>query len=106
MPKYMFVANYSPEGLHGVLSEGGTGRQAAVAQLAESVGGSVESFYFAFGGDDAFVVCDLPDDEAAAAVGITVGASGKASVRTVSLLTPDQVDAATKRSPAYRAPGD
>jgi uncharacterized protein with GYD domain len=106
MPKYLFVANYSPEGLHGVLSEGGTGRQAAVAQLAESVGGSVESFYFAFGGDDAFVVCDLPDDEAAAAVGITVGASGKASVRTVSLLTPDQVDAATKRSPAYRAPGD
>ncbi len=106
MPKYLFVANYSPEGLHGVLSEGGTGRQAAVTQLAESVGGSVESFYFAFGGDDAFVVCDLPDDEAAAAVGITVGASGKASVRTVSLLTPDQVDAATKRSPAYRAPGD
>jgi uncharacterized protein with GYD domain len=106
MPKYLFVANYSAEGLHGVLSEGGTGRQAAVAQLAESVGGSVESFYFAFGGDDAFVVCDLPDDEAAAAVGITVGASGKASVRTVSLLTPDQVDAATKRSPAYRAPGD
>ncbi|HZJ26470.1 MAG TPA: GYD domain-containing protein [Acidimicrobiia bacterium] len=105
MSKYLFIANYSPEGLEGVLSEGGTGRRAAVEQLAESVGGSVESFYFAFGGDDAFVVCDLPDDEAAAAVGITVSASGKASVRTLTLLTPEQIDAAAKRSPAYRPPG-
>ncbi len=105
MPKYLIVANYSPDGLQGVLAEGGTGRSQAVAALAESVGGSLESFYFAFGGDDAFVICDLPDDEAAAAVGITVGASGKASVRTITLLTPEQVDAATKRSPAYRPPG-
>lgn len=105
MPKYLFIANYTPEGLQGVLDEGGTGRSTAVSKLAESVGGSVESFHFAFGGDDAFVVCDLPDDEAAAAVGITVSASGKATVRTITLLTPEQVDAATKRSPAYRPPG-
>jgi uncharacterized protein with GYD domain len=105
MPKYLFVASYSPEGLKGVLSEGGTGRSTAVSQLAESVGGSVESFYFAFGGDDAFIVCDLPDDEAAAGIGITVGATGKASVRTITLLTPEQVDVATKRSPSYRPPG-
>jgi len=44
-------------------------------------------------------------DEAAAAIGLTVGASGKASVRTVTLLTPEQVDAAAKRTPTYRAPG-
>lgn len=106
MSKYLFIVSYSPEGLKGVLSEGGTRRRAAVEQLAESVGGSVESFYFAFGGDDAFVVCDLPDDEAAAAVGLTVGASGMASVRTITLLTPGQIDAATKRSPDYRPPGD
>ena len=105
MPKYLVVANYSPDGLRGVLSDGGTSRVEAVSRLAESVGGSVESFYFAFGGDDAFVVVDLPDDEAAAAVGITVGAAGGASVRTISLLTAEQIDIATKRSPAYRPPG-
>lgn len=106
MAKYMFVANYSPEGVQGVLAEGGTGRRAAIEALAGSVGGSLESFYYAFGADDAFVVCDLPSAEAAAAVAMSVGAGGKAGVRTIVLLSPEQVDAATKLSPAYRPPGD
>lgn len=106
MPKYLFIASYSSEGAQGLLDGGGSARRSAINEMAESVGGSVESFYFAFGSDDAFVLVDLPDDEAAAAIGLTVGASGKASVRTVTLLTPEQVDAAAKRSPTYRAPGD
>ena len=105
MPKYLIVASYTTEGLLGVLEEGGTGRREAVEQLAKSVGGSVESFYFAFGEEDAFVICDLPDNEAAAAIALTVSASGRATCRTVPLLTPEQIDAATKLSPAYRVPG-
>jgi uncharacterized protein with GYD domain len=101
----MFVANYSADGAGGLLSDGGSARRTAISEMAENLGGSLESFYFAFGGDDAFVVCDLPDDEAAASVGINVGASGKATVRTITLLTPEQVDAATQRSAGYRAPG-
>ena len=105
MPKFLFVASYSPEGVKGLLGEGGTPRRDAVEQLAKSVGGSLESFHFAFGADDAFVICDLPDNEAAASIGLTVSASGKAAVRTVALLTPEQIDTATKRSPTYRTPG-
>jgi uncharacterized protein with GYD domain len=105
MPKFLFIASYTAEGAKGLLGAGGSDRRDAVEQLAKSVGGSMESFHFAFGADDAFVICDLPDNEAAAAVGLTVGASGKATVRTVALLTPEQVDTATKRSPTYRPPG-
>ena len=76
-----------------------------MAQVAESVGGSLESFYFAFGDSDAFVVVDLPDNESAAAVALTVNATGAATVKTVVLLTPDEVDAAAKRSVDYRPPG-
>ncbi len=47
----------------------------------------------------------LPDDVAAAAVAMTVTASGAVSNSTVKLLTPEQIDAAAKRSPTYRAPG-
>ena len=90
---------------HWHLTEGGSSRRDAVAKLAASVGGKLESFYFAFGGDDFFVTVDLPSAEAAAAVAMTVGAAGAASPRTTVLLTPEQVDAATRLSPSYRAPG-
>ncbi len=105
MPKYFITGTYSASGIKGVLAEGGTGRRAAVEKLASSVGGSLEAFYFGFGSDDFYVTVDLPSNEAAAAVSMIVGAAGGASSRTVVLLTPEQVDAATKLSPSYRAPG-
>ena len=105
MPKFLIEASYSTDGVKGVQSAGGSSRRDAVAQVAESVGGSLESFYFAFGDSDAFVVVDLPDNESAAAVALTVNATGAATVKTVVLLTPDEVDAAAKRSVDYRPPG-
>jgi uncharacterized protein with GYD domain len=105
MAKFLFEVSYTLDGVKGVQSEGGTSRRDAVAHVAESVGGQLESFYFAFGDRDAYVVVDLPDHESAAAVALTVNAGGGATVRTVVLLTPDEVDAATKRSVEYRPPG-
>jgi len=105
MPKFLFEASYTLDGVKGVQSAGGTSRRDAVAQVAESVGGQLESFYFAFGDRDAYVIVDLPDHESAAAVALTVNAAGGATVRTVVLLTPDEVDAAAKRSVNYSPPG-
>ena len=105
MGKYMFRGSFTAEGLRGVMKDGGTSRPKAVAALAESVGGRLDAYYFAFGDESYFVVCDLPNDEAAAACAITVAASGAVSNSTVKLLTPEQVDAAVKLSPTYRAPG-
>jgi uncharacterized protein with GYD domain len=89
----------------GVQSAGGSSRRDAIAALAESVGGQLESFYFAFGERDVYTVVDLPDNESATAVALTVNASGAVKVRTTVLLTPEEVDAAAKRSVEYRAPG-
>ena len=73
--------------------------------MAAGLGGNVESFYFGFGERDAYVVVDLPDNEAAAAVAPAVTAPGGATVKTTVLLTPEQVDEAAKRSVHYRPPG-
>ena len=70
-----------------------------------SVGGKLDAFYFAFGDVDAYVICDLPDDVSAAALAMTVSASGRASTTTVKLLMPEDVDQAAKKVVAYRAPG-
>jgi uncharacterized protein with GYD domain len=105
MPKYLIEATYTLDGVKGVQSAGGSSRRDAVAQVAESVGGRLESFYFAFGDRDVYTVVDLPDNESAAAVALTVNAAGGAMVRTVVLMTPEEVDSAAKRSVDYRAPG-
>lgn len=105
MPKCLFEASYTQEGTKGVQAAGGSARRDAVAQLAASVGGQLECFYFAFGDRDAYVIVDLPDNESAAAVALTVNATGGVSVKTVALLTPKEIDAAAERSVEYRAPG-
>jgi uncharacterized protein with GYD domain len=105
MPKFLFKASYTTEGLKGVRSAGGSARREAISHMAESAGGRLESFHFAFGDRDAFVICELPDNESAAAVALTANASGAVSVETVALLTPEEVDGAAGRSVEYRPPG-
>ena len=105
MPKYLVIANYNAEGIKGVLKSGGTARADAVREACQGLGGSMESFHFAFGGEDAYVICDFPDHAAAAALAMTVSSTGLVGVRTVVLLTPGEVDEAAKRQVTYRAPG-
>lgn len=105
MAKYMLRVNYTAEGAKGIVKDGGSVRKSVAQKAAESVGGRIESFYFAFGDTDAFVVADLPDAASAAAIALTVSASGGASVQTTVLMTPEEMDAAARKSPLYSAPG-
>ena len=82
------------DGIRGLAAEGGTARAAAAKQLAESLGGRLEAFYFAFGATDVFVIIDLPNGEAAAALAVAVSSSGAVTVRTTVLITPEEMDAA------------
>ena len=105
MAKFLVKASYTADGAKGVQTSGGTSRRDAVAKMAEGLGGSLESFYFAFGDTDAYVVLDLPDNQTAAAASIAVNTAGGASSEVVVLLTPEDVDAAAKLSVDYRPPG-
>ena len=105
MAKYLVQANYVGEGIKGLLKDGGTGRRAAVEKLFGSVGGKVEAFYYAFGDTDLFIIADVPDNVTAAALSLTVNAAGAATAKVIVLLTPEEIDAATKKTPNYRPPG-
>jgi uncharacterized protein with GYD domain len=105
MPKYLWQASYNSDGVKGVVKEGGTGRRQAIESLVTGAGGTVESFYFSFGDDDVVVIADLPDEETATAIALTVNSGGLVSIKTTVLLTPDEVDAAAKKSVDYRPPG-
>ena len=105
MAKYLWTGTYVGEGVQGLIRDGGTGRVKAVKEAAASLGGTVESFYFSFGKNDFYVVVDLPDNVSAAALALTVAGSGRVSIDTTILITPEEVDAAVKKHPAYRSPG-
>ena len=106
MSKYMIKASYSPEGIKGVMAKGGTARVAAVEKLAAGVGGTLESFYFAFGGDDIYAIVDAPSHEAMAAIAGTVTGTGALSgYETIVLLTAEQIDAAANLAVDYTPPG-
>ena len=105
MPRFLIEATYTAQGVTGVRSGGGSARRDAIVHLAESVGGRMETFDFAFGRSDVVTICELPDNAAAAAVILAVNGSGAVNARTTVLLSPEEVDRAAQQSADYRAPG-
>src|SRR5262245_33294710 len=105
MPKVLIKASYTTEGAKGVVKEGGTARRAAVQKMVEGVGGKVEAFYFAYGDVDVYAIIDVPDATSGMALSLAVNASGAVSLSTIPLITPEDIDAAVKKAPSYRAPG-
>ena len=105
MARYLFRGSLNADGVAGLMKEGGSARRAAVTKAVENLGGSVESFYFAFGNDDVVCICDLPDNETAAALAMEISASGRVSVSTTVLVTPEEVDRAREKKSGWRPPG-
>jgi uncharacterized protein with GYD domain len=131
MAKYLAQVSYTVEGAKGLIKDGGTKRREAVGELTKElssaagqppltmtfcsmeavdhlvkgVGGTLESFYYAFGDFDLIVIMELPDNASAAAFSLAVSASGASKVKTTVLLSPEEIDQATKKSFHYRPPG-
>jgi uncharacterized protein with GYD domain len=105
MAKFLFQGSYVGDGMKGLLKEGGTPRIDAAKKLFTSLGGTLECFYFAFGAEDLVVICDLPDNISALAFSLAINGSGMAKGHVTVLATVDEIDAAIRKTPQYRAPG-
>ncbi len=105
MASFMVQFSYTEQGVKGLLKEGGSKRRDATEQLIKSLGGKLVAYYFAFGDYDGFAIVDGVDNVDTAAAALIVGASGAVRTKTTVLLTPEEVDKATRKSGNYRAPG-
>jgi len=105
MARYLYYGHFVGEGLKELLKDGGSSRVAAVKKLFESVGGTLECYYYAFGEYHCFIIADVPHNVDAASVSLTVSASGRVRNNVLILMTPEEMDKAAKKSLAYRAPG-
>ena len=109
MPIFILQGRYSRDAIKGMLAKP-EDRSVAAARLAEAVGGRMLSYYVTFGEDDFHVTLELPSHQAAAALAVTVGASGGvASSRTIVAMTTAEakqmLTAAGDLGGAYRPPG-
>jgi uncharacterized protein with GYD domain len=105
MTKYLVKGNYVGDGVAGLLREGGSSRRDAARAAIESVGGSLESMYYAFGDVDVYGVCEFPDEASATAFSLLVNSSGAVALSLTPLMSPEDVDAASSKAGTYRAPG-
>ena len=104
MPKYLAVASYTSEGIKGLTKAGGVSRRVVVEKLLKSLGGHLEAFYFAFGENDAYLILDVPDNLTAAAISLAVAGAGATRMKTIELLTPEEIDRAMEKHVDYVPP--
>jgi uncharacterized protein with GYD domain len=105
MPLYLWEASYTAEGTKGLIKDGGTKRREFVKQTIEKLGGRLHAFYFAFGKADAVGIVEFPDQTTAMALSLAVNGSGVVHFHSTTLVTPEEMDAATKKQVGYRPPG-
>jgi len=106
MTKYLIKASYTAEGVRGLMKSGGTNRRQAIEKMLTNVGGKLEAFYYAFGSHDVYAICSIPDTATAAAIVLSIKASGLVSISTTVLLEPGEIDAAKHIAVSYRIPGN
>ncbi len=104
MPTYLVKANYSPDGVKGLLKEGGSSRRTAIEKMADSLGCKVVGFYYAFGETDLYVLWEAPDNISAAAGSLLVNAAGAVSCNVTVLITPEELDEAARKTGRYTPP--
>ncbi len=105
MPKYLFNGSYTLDGLKGLMKEGGYSRKTVVENMVKGLGGKLEAYYFAFGGNDVYAILDFPDNVSCAAAALAVNTAGGFKGTTTVLLRPEEMDQATKKKVLYRGPG-
>ena len=105
MPKYLFQATYTADGIKGLEKDKATGRKAALTSAVEALGGRIEAFYLAFGEHDWVLLADLPDNACATAFTLTVSKSGLVRTTTTPLISVEEADRALEKKISFRAPG-
>ena len=105
MPLYLARFSRTPDALKGLLDQP-QDRSAAAREVAESVGGKLLGFWYAFGEFDGVFLMEAPDNASAAALPMGRGHRGVSKVETTVLLDMDEAQDAMRKAAGarYRPP--
>ena len=106
MPVYLTRFSYTKDAVKALLAQP-QDRSEAGREVAESLGGKLLGFWYAFGEFDGVYLMEAPDNATAAALAMAVGAGGALSdIETTVLLDMDEAQDAMRKAAAatYRPP--
>jgi uncharacterized protein with GYD domain len=108
MPRFITFFSYTAESGKAMIKRP-SDRSAAAKGLVESLGGTLEAFYWMQGKHDGFLIANVPDGVAAAALAAAVGATGAVvGLETHQIFDHDEQAAIVKHadiaSKAYKPP--
>ncbi len=106
MPKYLYQGSYTDKGLKGLMKDGGSKRVEVTRKAIESLGGKMETYYFALGGKYFFIILEAPDNIKAITGSLIANASGTVKVNITVLVSPEEVDQAVKQTMDWSPPGE
>ena len=104
MSKYLIQGNYVGDGVAGLRADGGAKRLAAATAAVESVGATIDCFYYAFGDTDLYGIVDAPDEQTAFDASLLINASGAVSVTLTPLFDPSVIGGGASGG-SYTPPG-
>ncbi len=107
MAKFAVFFTFKGETIKGLIDTP-SDRAAVVSRLCEAAGGRMEPYYLMFGAWDGFVIADVPDSRAAAAISLAVSSTGAfARLETHELLEAGELAGvlSTAGGLTYTAPG-
>ena len=108
MSLYLFQAAYTPESWkHQIETQ--QNAEERLTPLVESLGGTLEHVFYAFGDYDIILICEMPSDDAAAAFSLAAAAGGSVkALKTTPLLSVNEGISAMKKASqagkSYTAP--
>jgi uncharacterized protein with GYD domain len=93
---YMLQGRYAHSAIKNLVA-GPQDRTKSAADIAKAAGGKMHSFFMSFGDYDFVVIMEQPDDQAAGALSMALGAAGYVTdLKTTKLFTGSEAKAAMK----------
>jgi uncharacterized protein with GYD domain len=107
LPLYLGRFTYTTDAVRALINEP-QDRSAAAREVAETLGGKLLGFWYAFGEFDGVFLLEAPDNASATALAMAVGAGGALSaIETTVLLDMEEAQEAMRKAAGatYRPPG-
>jgi uncharacterized protein with GYD domain len=88
MPSYLVLGNWTEQGIRNMKDS--PSRKDAARKAIEAAGGSMVFFYMTMGQYDLAALFELPDDDTASRVLLTLGTLGNIRTTTLKAFTEDE----------------